>query len=1202
MVEVAGWQFWIDRGGTFTDLVARAPDGTLRTAKLLSENPGQYRDAATAGIRQLLGLAHGAAIPPGLVAEVRMGTTVATNALLERKGEPVLLLITAGFADLLTMGHLARPALFDLDVRLPAALHAAVEEVGGRVSAGGDVLCPLDESAVRAALRRRRAEGFTACAIALIHGWRWPAMETRIAEIAREEGFAQVTASHRASPSLGLVARGRTAVVDAYLSPVLRRHVAQVADDLGDVPLYFLRSDGGLAAAADFHGRDAILSGPAGGIVGAAQTALAAGHERIVAFDMGGTSTDVALYDGGYARTGQAEIAGVDIRAPMMAIDTIAAGGGSVLHHDGARFVVGPDSAGANPGPACYRRGGPLTMTDANVLCGKIQPAHFPAIFGPSGDQPLDAGAVASGFADLAARIGGGRDPRAVAEGFLQVGAAAMAAAIKRLVRSRGADVRTFTLQAFGGAAGQHACLVADELGIGRVLLHPLAGVLSAYGMGLAERSATRATGIEAALDQPLLARLAGEAERLAAEALAELGASAQGAPVIAATLHLRASGTDTALPVPLGPLEQVRAGFIAVHRARFGYAEPERALIVAELAVEVVLPAAAPAPLPVPRAAEPPAPLAHVALYTGGAEHRAPVYDRASLGAGTLVAGPALLREALATTVVEPGWQARVCDGGELLLERGAALVRGVPAGTPGTAVDPVLLGLLSAQFMALAEQMGAVLQSTATSVNMKERLDFSCALFDAAGQLIANAPHVPVHLGAMGESVRTILRQRAGDLRAGDAFVLNNPYNGGTHLPDVTVITPLFDADGRVLRGFVANRGHHADIGGTTPGSTPPGSTTLAEEGVVIDGLLLVRDGVLREAALREVLAGARYPARNPEANLADLRAQVAANMAGVREFAELVARHGWDTVRAYMGHVLDHGEAKVRALLRTLADSAFTTRLDDGRALSVALTIGRNDGTGRFDFTGTGPQDTGNFNAPPAVTRAVVLYVLRCLVGQDMPLNDGCLRPVELVIPPGCLLAPAPGAAVVAGNTEISQQLCNALLVALGACAAAQGTMNNFLFGNATHQYYETIGGGTGAGPGFAGCGPVQSHMTNTRITDPDVLEWRLPVRLERFGVRAGSGGAGRWRGGDGAVRALRACTPLVATLVSSSRLQAPAGLAGGEPGAPGRQWVERRDGTIEPIAGRAEVALAEGDLIVIETPGGGGYGPPRKVDEP
>ena len=1194
----AGWHFWIDRGGTFTDIVARAPDGQIRTAKLLSENPGHYADAATAGIRRLLGIEPGAPILPGRIAEVRMGTTVATNALLERKGEPVLLLITAGFADLLGLGHTARPRLFDLDVRLPDALYSAVVEVGGRVAADGALLQPLDEDAVRAALARHRAAGLSACAVALIHGWRYPEMEARIAALAVEAGFAQVTASHAASSAIGLVARGRTALVDAYLSPVLQDYVGRVTADLGaQTPLAFMRSDGGLSAAADFHGRDAILSGPAGGIVGAARTAGAAGFPRIVAFDMGGTSTDIALYSGAFERTFEAQIAGADIRAPMLAIDTIAAGGGSILSFDGARIRVGPESAGADPGPACYRRGGPLTLTDANVMLGKISPAHFPAIFGPGGDEPLDAAVVAARFADLAAAMGGARSPEHVAEGFLAVGVAAMAAAIRRLALGRGIDVRTHVLQCFGGAGGQHACLVAAELGMTQVLIHPLAGVLSALGMGLAHRSALRTATVERPLDDDAQHWLAPLCERLAAAAEAELG---EGQTETTSTIRLRYTGTDTALGVPLAPADAMRAAFESEHRARFGYAEPGRDLVVAELVVEVVNASAEnPAGLALHAAAAPSAPVDHVALWIGGQAHAAPVWDRAALAPGAQLAGPAMIREGLATTIVEPGWTARVLPQGELLLTAEAPdAASAALAAAAASGPDPVLLELYAARFMALAEQMGEVLRSTATSVNMRERLDFSCALFDGAGQLIANAPHVPVHLGAMGQSVRAIMATRGEDLQAGDAFVLNNPYNGGTHLPDVTVITPVFAPGIAAPVAFVANRGHHADIGGTTPGSSPPHATTLEEEGVVLDNVLLLRGGVLDEAGMRRLLAGARWPARNPDANMADLKAQIAANMAGARDLAALIQRHGMAEVSAYMDHVLGNGEAAVRAVLSRLEGGVFEARLDDGRPLKVAVTVDKAAGIARIDFTGTSPQDTGNFNAPAAVTRAVVLYALRALVGRDIPLNDGCLRPVELIIPKGSLLDPDPGRAVVAGNTEISQQALNVLLAAFGAAAAAQGTMNNFLFGNARHQYYETIGGGMGAGPGWHGAGPVQCHMTNTRITDPEVLETRLPVRLERFGAREGSGGAGQWRGGDGAVRAVRALEPMVATLVSSSRAVAPFGMAGGSAGAPGRQWIERADGRIEPISGRAEAALEAGDLIVIETPGGGGWGAPTR----
>lgn len=1178
------WQFWIDRGGTFTDIVARAPDGTLRTAKLLSENRQAYRDAATAGIRRIMGVAPGAPIPPGSIDSVRMGTTVATNALLERKGEKVLLLITQGFGDLLTMGHLARPRLFDLDIRLPAPIHDGVEEVSGRVAADGAILTPLDEDAMREALLRRRAQGYTACAIALIHGWRYPDMEARLAKLAREAGFTQITQSHEASRAIGMVARGRTAVVDAYLSPVLRHYVAQVEEDLGTgVPLYFMRSDGGLCAAADFQGRDAILSGPAGGIVGAARTAQRAGFDHIVAFDMGGTSTDIALYSGGFERSYEAQIAGVDIRAPMMAIDTIAAGGGSILHYDGLRMSVGPDSAGANPGPACYRRGGPLTMTDANLLCGRIAPEHFPAIFGPDANQALDREAVEAGFAAMAARIGGGRSAQQVAEGFLQIGVAQMAAAIKRLALGRGVDLRDYTLQCYGGAGGQHACLVAAELGMGSVLVHPLAGVLSAYGMGLADRSAARGAMMDRALDGDAITAARALADDLAADALAELGGSGE----IAVHLRLRYAGTDTALSVLWGDEAAMRAAFAAQHMARFGYIQDQRPIIISEVLVEARLEAQVPPSLPVP-SDDAASPLGRIDIWCRGESLSAPVYAREAMGVGAVIVGPAMIREGLATTIVEPGWQARMLDGGELLLTGGAAVA--AHGASDGQQADPVMLELYASRFMALAQQMGEVLKNTATSVNMRERLDFSCALFDPAGQLIANAPHVPVHLGAMGESVRSIMAARGDDMRPGDAFVMNNPFNGGTHLPDITVITPVFD--GADLIGFVANRGHHADIGGTTPGSTPPHSRTLDEEGVVLDNILLLRDGVLREEDMRRALMDAPYPARNPEANLADLRAQIAANAAGARDLVAMAARHGRAQVAAYMAHVLDQGEAEVRSALATLRDGAFSCLLDDGRVLQVSLRI--TDNGAQIDFTGTGPQDDGNFNAPPAVTRAVVLYALRALVGRDMPLNDGCLRPVEIIIPRGSFLAPTPGSAVVAGNTEISQQIVNAILAAMGAGAASQGTMNNFLFGNGAHQYYETIGGGTGAGPGFNGAGPVQSHMTNTRITDPEVLEWRLPVRLERFGIRHGSGGEGQWRGGDGAVRAITALEPMVATLVSSSRHVAPFGLHGGQAGKPGAQWVRRADGRIETVAGRAQIALEPGDTITIETPGGGGWG--------
>jgi 5-oxoprolinase (ATP-hydrolysing) len=1198
-MTMAGWQFWIDRGGTFTDIVARDPQGQLRTHKLLSENPGRYRDAAIAGIRALLGLAADAALPPGLVESVRMGTTVATNALLERKGERTLLVLNRGFADLLRIGTQARPRLFDLDVVLPAMLYGRVAEIGGRVDAEGAELEPLDEAAAVAAFGAARAEGFGAVAIALIHAWKYPAHERRLAELARAAGFAQVSASHQVSPLLRLVPRGDTTVADAYLSPILRRYVDQVAAELAGVRLYFMQSNGGLAEAHRFQGKDAILSGPAGGIVGAARTAAMAGFERIIGFDMGGTSTDVALYAGALERAFETEVAGVRLRAPMLAINTVAAGGGSILHFDGARLRVGPDSAGADPGPACYRRGGPLTVTDANVCVGKLQPRHFPAIFGPDGTLPLDAAVAERKFAalaeEIAAATGERRTPQEVAEGFLRIAVANMANAIKQVSVQKGHDATRFALACFGGAGGQHACLVADELGMETVVIHPFAGVLSAYGMGLADQIVMREQAAELPLSAAALPELHALADRLEAEAVAEL--RAQGADLarlaVIRRVHLRYQGTEAALPVDLGELAALTAAFTAAHRARFGFATPDRPLVAEAVAVEAI---AAGEPVhehaPPPRAGAGPAPIDEVAMWTGGGGHATPVFDRASLCPGDGIAGPALIREANATTVVEPGWSAEVSRQGHLLLHRTSPRPGRLEAaaGRP----DPVLLELFNNLFMNVAEQTGAVLQNTAQSVNIKERLDFSCAIFDAEGNLVANAPHVPVHLGAMGESVRTVLRHRGGALRPGDVVALNNPFNGGTHLPDVTVITPVFDAAGREILFFVGSRGHHADIGGITPGSTPPASRTLEEEGVVIDDFLLVAQGEFREAELRALLNGARYPARSPDVNVADIKAQVAANAKGVAELQRVVAQHGWPVVRAYMRHVMDNAEESVRRVLDRIGDGSFRYTMDDGSPLCVRVAVDRTGRSAVVDFSGTGAQRADNFNAPPAVTRAAVLYVFRCLVGTDIPLNDGCLKPIELRIPPGTFLSPRPGAAVVAGNTEVSQAVCNALFGALGAVACAQATMNNFLFGDARHQYYETICGGTGAGPGFDGASAVQTHMTNTRMTDPEVLELRYPVVLEEFAIRRGSGGAGRWRGGEGSRRRLRFRAPMTAVIVASRRTVAPFGLAGGADGAPGRQWLDRPDGSRTTLGGVAQIEVAPGDAITIETPGGGGYG--------
>ncbi len=1193
------WQFWIDRGGTFTDIVARAPGGALSTHKLLSENPGRYRDAAIAGIRAVLGVAPDQPIPPRLIGAVKMGTTVATNALLERKGDRVLLIVNRGFADALRIGNQARPRLFDLAIALPGMLYERVEEIGGRVDVTGAEIEPLDEAAARASFATAVADGIRACAIVSMHAWKYPAHEQRLAELAREAGMTQVSASHAVSPLLRLIPRGDTTVVDAYLSPILRRYVDQVAAELQGTRLYFMQSSGGLAEAGGFQGKDAILSGPAGGIVGAARTAEMAGLDRIIGFDMGGTSTDVALYAGAFERAFETAIAGVRMRAPMMAINTVAAGGGSILHFDGARMRVGPDSAGADPGPACYRRGGKLTVTDANVCVGKIQPDHFPAIFGPNGDEKLDAAIVEKKFAVLAEEIsratGQARPAQSVAEGFLQIAVANMANAIKQVSVQKGHDVTRFALQCFGGAGGQHACMVADALGMETVFIHPYAGVLSAYGMGLADQSAMREQAVEKTLGADIVPELNELAARLADRACAAL--LEQGAEPAAiehtATLHLRYAGTEAALPVPLRDLPTIIGDFTESHRARFGFATPERPLIAEQISVEATargdrvhettLPA---------RVSGAPEPIDRIALFTLGQTHSAPVFERTELRAGDTIRGPALIREANATTMVEPGWTASVTALDHMILRRTEAAPNRETAA--GARPDPVLLELFNNLFMSVAEQTGAVLQNTSLSVNIKERLDFSCAIFDSAGRLVANAPHVPVHLGAMGESVRTVMRDRGATLKPGDVVALNNPFNGGTHLPDVTVITPVFDTAGQDILFFVGSRGHHADIGGITPGSTPPLSRTLEEEGVVINDFLLVDGGTFREAPFRALLASAKYPARSPDVNVADIKAQVAANEKGLQELRKVVAQYGWTTVAAYMRHVMDNAEESVRRVIDRIGNGSFEYRMDNGKPLCVSIQVDHAARSAIVDFTGTGEQDSGNFNSPPAVTQAVVLYVFRCLVGDDIPLNDGCLKPLKLIVPDGTFLSPRPGAAVVAGNTEVSQATCNAIFGALGSIACSQATMNNFLFGDATRQYYETICGGTGAGPGFDGTAAVQTHMTNTRMTDPEIFELRYPVRLERFAIRRGSGGGGKWRGGDGAIRRVRFLEPMTAIIVSSRREVAPFGLAGGEDGAPGRQWVERADGQIEILTGTDKAEMKPGDVFAIETPGGGGYG--------
>ncbi|MES2185875.1 MAG: hydantoinase B/oxoprolinase family protein [Pseudomonadota bacterium] len=1227
-VDTGRWQFWIDRGGTFTDIVGRRPDGTLATHKLLSDNPGQYRDAAVAGIRHLLGLAPGEPVTPARVECVKMGTTVATNALLERKGEPTLLVTTRGFRDALRIGYQNRPRLFDRHIVLPELLYSRVVEADERVGAHGEVVAPLDEAALRTDLRQAHAAGLRCVAIVFLHGYRHTAHEAAAARIAEEVGFTQVSTSHATSPMMKFVGRGDTTVVDAYLSPILRRYVDQVAAEMPGVRLLFMQSSGGLTDAWRFRGKDAILSGPAGGIVGMARTAALAGHDDVIGFDMGGTSTDVSHFRGGLAgefeREFETQVAGVRLRAPMMSIHTVAAGGGSLLRFDGARFRVGPESAGANPGPASYRRGGPLAVTDANVLLGKIQPRFFPPVFGPRADQPLDDAVVREQFAALARQVG--RAPEDVAEGFVHIAVQQMANAIKKISVARGYDVTRYTLQCFGGAGGQHACLVADALGMARVFVHPLAGVLSAYGMGLADRSTIREAAIEVALAPEAMAGIVARLDALAGTASADLvqqGGSPCEAEAGARTnevtmhrrVHVRYQGSDAALVVPFVPVPAfaqgedataqataVRAGFEAAYRQRFAFLMEGRGLVVEAVSVEAV--AAGESPAEPVQALHPPREVPRrdtVPVYSGGAWHDAALVVRADMRPGDTLPGPAIIAEQNATTVVEPGWVATVTARDHLVLDRRTARAVVFAA---GTTADPVLLEVFNNLFMNIAEQMGLQLQNTAHSVNIKERLDFSCALFDAEGSLIANAPHMPVHLGSMGESIKTVIRANAGRIRPGDVYALNDPYHGGTHLPDVTVITPVYLAETDAAPAFyVGSRGHHADIGGTTPGSMPPFSTRIEEEGVQIDNFLLVQGGRLREAEMRALLASGAWPARNPRQNIADLQAQIAANEKGVQELRRMVAQFGLDVVHAYMGHVQDNAEEAVRRAVDRLAplvkDGRFTLPLDNGAHITVAVRIDAASRSAEVDFTGTSPQQANNFNAPTAVCMAAVLYVFRTLVDDDIPLNAGCLKPIRVTIPEGSMLNPHPPASVVAGNVETSSCITNALYGALGLNAASPCTMNNFTFGNARHQYYETIAGGSGAGvmpggEGFDGTDVVQTHMTNSRLTDPEVLEFRYPVRLETYAIRGGSGGAGRWHGGNGGVRRIRFLEAMTAGILSNNRTAGPFGLAGGEDGAPGINRVLRADGTVETLGHIGETAMAPGDVFEIHTPGGGGFG--------
>ncbi|WP_068279267.1 hydantoinase B/oxoprolinase family protein [Aldersonia kunmingensis] len=1205
------WQFWIDRGGTFTDIVAKRPDGSLVAHKLLSENPGRYRDAAVAGIRELLGVDADTPVPAELVEVVRMGTTVATNALLERKGERTALVITRGFKDALRIGYQNRPRIFDRHIVLPEPLYETVIEVDERVAADGTVLREPDLDAVRTALEQVRADGVSAVAVACMHSHLYPAHEEAIGAVANDVGFSQVSCSAEVSPLMKLVPRGDTAVVDAYLSPVLRRYVAQVADELAGtegsegnpVSLMFMQSNGGLAAAEHFRGKDAILSGPAGGIVGMVRMSELAGFDRVIGFDMGGTSTDVSHYAGQYERVFDAQVGGVRLRAPMMDIHTVAAGGGSLLHFDGSRYRVGPDSAGADPGPASYRNDGPLAVTDANVMLGRIQPDFFPHVFGPEGDQPLDVDVVREKFAALAAEIheqtGDDRTAEQVAEGFLQIAVANMANAVKKISVQKGHDVTRYALTTFGGAGAQHACAVADSLGMDAVLVPPMAGVLSALGIGLADTTAMREQSVEARLDPASMDQIESVADELADDARAEL--RDDNVPddriSIMRRAHVRYDGTDTAVQVELGAYEDMVAAFEESHRRTYSFLM-DRPMVVEAVAVEATGRTDA---TDLSGAAKADAVAAQsdsdrtVRMFVAGEWRDVPCIARETLTSDTAISGPAIVTEANSTTVIDDGWRARATDAGHLLIERAQPRA----AASAGTEADPVLLEIFNNLFMSVAEQMGSRLESTAQSVNIKERLDFSCAVFDPEGNLIANAPHIPVHLGSMGPSVKEVITQRAADergVRRGDVYAVNDPFHGGTHLPDITVITPVLGSDSEDVLFWVASRGHHAEIGGLTPGSMPAHSTSVDEEGVLFDNWLLVAAGEFREDATVELLTGAEYPSRNPRTNIADLRAQISANQKGVDELGKMVEQYGLDVVHAYMTHVRRNAAESVRRVIDTLSPGDFRYEMDSGATISVALGVDRDKRTATIDFTGTSAQLGTNYNAPSSVANAAVLYVFRTLVADDIPLNDGCLEPIDIVLPAGSMLSPEYPAAVVAGNVETSQAITGALYGALGVQAEGAGTMNNITFGNENHQYYETVSSGSGAGDGFHGTPVVQTHMTNSRLTDPEVLEWRLPVRLEEFAIRHGSGGEGQWRGGDGAVRRLRFTEAVTVSMLSNNRRNAPYGMAGGSEGEAGRNEVHRTDGSIDPMDGSDSVDLAAGDMLVVYTPGGGGYGRP------
>ncbi|SKB14258.1 5-oxoprolinase [Planktothrix sp. PCC 11201] len=1239
------YQFWIDRGGTFTDIVARQPDGRLITHKLLSENPQHYSDAVIQGIREILGLSPHQPIPSELISEVKMGTTVATNALLERKGDRTLLIITKGFKDALRIGYQNRPDIFARQIILPEMLYEQVIEVEERYTAQGDELKPVNLDQLKPQLEQVYQTGIRSCAIVLMHGYRYPQHEQQIAALAQEIGFTQISVSHQVSPLMKLVSRGDTTVVDAYLSPILRRYIDQVTTQLNCHPplvkeggikeeleleiieninnsnspifkggwgvsnpikLMFMQSNGGLTNAQKFQGKDSILSGPAGGIIGAVQTSLKAGFDSIITFDMGGTSTDVAHFNGEYERQFETEIAGVRMRTPMMAIHTVAAGGGSILRFDGSRYRVGPESAGANPGPACYRNNGLLTVTDANVMLGKIQPQFFPKVFGKNGNLPLDTEIVQQKFRELALEIksqtGDNRTPEEVATGFITIAVENMANAIKKISLQRGYDISNYTLCCFGGAGGQHACLIADTLGMKQIFIHPYAGVLSAYGMGLADIRILREKAMEKPLTECLIFELEQIFSDLETEAKTELENPDSKTEIIL-KLNLKYEGTDSILPIRfIGNLSNLTQKFEQQHQTRYGFIKPEKALIVESITTEIIQKMDTFEEPILNRTNQSLTPITVVPMYTQNEWQQTPIFNRSDLQPGDIIHGPAMIIESIGTNIIEPGWQGEITEKNYLVLKQTNSIKPPLVRGDGGIKADPVKLEIFKNLFQFIAEQMGITLQNTASSVNIKERLDFSCAIFDQNGQLVANAPHIPVHLGSMGDSIESLIAAKGESLKPGDVYLLNNPYNGGTHLPDVTVITPVFtpplvkggNRQEQTILFYVASRGHQADIGGITPGSMPPNSTNIQEEGILIDNVQLVKEGNFLETELLNLLTSGNYPARNLATNIADLQAQIAANGKGVQELLKMVEYYSLNTVQTYMQYVQDNAEASVRRAIDVLTDGEFSYKMDNGGMIKVNIKIDKNNRRAIIDFTGTSPQLPTNFNAPKSICKAAVLYVFRTLVNDNIPLNAGCLKPLEIIIPEGCFLNPRYPAAVVAGNVETSQAIVDALYGALNVMSASQGTMNNFTFGNQNYQYYETICGGSGAGINYHGTDAVHTHMTNSRLTDPEVLEWRYPVLLEEFSIRENSGGLGKFKGGNGIIRKVKFLEPMTAGILSEHRIIPPFGLNGGQPGLVGKNYIIRSNGTIEQLTSTATVAMNVNDIFVIETPGGGGYG--------